>query len=276
MKFIKFLTFFFLIFLSFSNAMAKDTNVSIIDLDSSNSSLLKIYLDKDVETNTLDIESDIKLFRDLNIKSVVRDLENDKLITINLSEDLSKNSSYSLLPVFWAEWSIDFDIEDLINWLEITWSNWDWISKIDIVDSKTIKVTFTKILTSESIDIKLLKEYDIDSIQLNDTNNKELDLFLKDKLLDNSKYIVMMFSFNTKENNIFNIDNSIYDFITEWLSNNPVKKIKEDVISDDKKTDNIALNSAQTPDTWPETWILLFFAFLVSNFIYFRRKFIKK
>jgi len=52
-------------------------------------------------------------------------------------------------------------------------------------------------------------------LQLNIENKKEIDVFLDDKLLDNSKYIIMMFSFNTVENKNFNISNSIYDFITK-------------------------------------------------------------
>jgi len=103
MKFIKILTLLFFSLFCFSNVLAEDSNVSIIDIDSTNSSLLKLYLDKDIEADSLDIESDIKLFRDLDIKSVTKNLENDKLITINLTEDLTKNSSYSFLPVFGAE-----------------------------------------------------------------------------------------------------------------------------------------------------------------------------
>jgi hypothetical protein len=85
----------------------------------------------------------------------------------------------------------------------------------------------------------------------------------------------MMFGITTKEEISYNISNSIYDFTIKWLSGGKVDEPIGENIDEDSKTDNVALNSAETPDTWAETWILILATFLLSNFIYFRKKFLK-
>lgn len=272
MKFIQILILGLFTFMFSTNIFAADNSVSIIDIDSSNSSLLKIYFDNDIETNSTDLDSDIKLFRDLESESIVRDLKNDKLITINLSEELKINTSYSLLSVFWAEWSIDFKIANIIDWLEVSWNLWDWISKINIVNSKQLQVSFVDSIKVDEVDVKLLREHSIDSLKFITDNKKELDLYLSNKLFENSKYIIMLFSITTKEGVNYNISNSIYDFTTNWLSEEVIENVVEEVIPEAIQTENIALNSAATPKTWAETWVILFWTFLLSSFIFFRKR----
>ena len=103
MKLIKILAFLFISALFITNVFAEENNVSIIDVDATNSNILKLFVDKDIETNSVELASDIKIFKDLNTENIVRDLVNDKLLTITLSEDIKNNSSYSLLSVYGAE-----------------------------------------------------------------------------------------------------------------------------------------------------------------------------
>lgn len=271
MKFIKsFLVLFFTVLL-LNNTFAEDINTSIIDLDSTNSNLIKIFLDKEIISTGNTISWDIKVFKDLNSTNIVKDLENNKIITINLANELEKNTSYSLLSVYWAEWTIDFKIWDIINGLEINGDWTTWVSKINIIDSKTIKVLFEKDILWNDIDIKILKEYSVSSLTINEENKKVLEWKLTNNLDENSKYLIMLFSFTISEWNNYIIDNSIYDFTTSW-NLKEANIIKQKEIKDEQKTWNIALNSAETPDTGPETWILLLATFLLSNFVYFRKK----
>jgi len=275
MKIIKLLIIFiFTLSISF-NAYANDEDVSIIDIDSNNSNILKIFLDKNIETNTMNVDSDIKVFRDLETTKVSIDLENANLVHLSLKENLEEDTWYSLLSVYGAEGTIDFNIEKLSNWLEVKWNNVDWIEKLLIIDSKNIEIYFKKMINSDSVDVKLLREHSLDSLKINSSNKKELDVYLKDEIHSNSKYIIMMFTITIKEELTYNISNSIYDFIIEWLSDEKLEQPMEDDIKEDNKIDNIALNSAETPDTWAETWILLLATFLLSNFIYFRKRFLK-
>ncbi len=272
MNYFKILIILFAIFFTITNVLAEDIDVSIIDIDTTNSNMLKIYLDKDIETNSTEVTSDIKLFKDLDIKNIVKDLANDKLVSINLNSDLEKNTSYSLLWINPADWNIDFTIEDLINWLEITWTSSDWIDKVNIINSRELNIYFKKSLETDNVEIKLLWESKIESISFNSDNKKELDIYLNDKLNNNSKFIIMIFTFTNAEEINYNVSNSIYSFETEIVSDIKVKEPIIEDINEENETDNVALNSATTPETWAETWILIFFTFIISSVIYFRRK----
>lgn len=276
MKLMKILAFLIINALFTTNILAAENDISIIDVDATNSNVLKIFMDRDLETNSADLTSDIKIFKDLNTETIIKDLENDKLLSINLSEDIKNNSSYSLLSVYWVEWSIDFRIDDLINWLEIIWNDTDWVEKISIINSRQLNVVFKNSIISDDVDVKILREYNIDSLQFNIDNKKELDVYLADKLSITSKYLVMVFSITTTENIVYTIWNSIYDFNTELLNDveivEPIVEVIDEVIDEENAIDNVALNSAATPNTWAETWILLLFTFIVSSLIYLRRK----
>lgn len=275
MNFLKLISSVFLFCLLPLSAFA-DEEVSIIDLDSSNTNLVKVFFDKEVISNSNKLESDLKLFNDIDSIKLTRNLDNDKLLNIELSSDLEKDISYSLLSVYWAEWTIDFKISDLVNWLEVSWKPWEWIEKIIIVDSKNIEVYFSSVLESEEVDVKLLKDLNVQWLSLSEENKKELDIFLYDELNENTNYIIMLFSFSTIEWTMYNISNSIYDFQTEALVeeeifDNPLDWLDE-IIDEESKTDNVALNSAETPHTWAETWVLILATLLLSSFIYLKNR----
>ena len=180
---------------------------------------------------------------------------------MNLKEDLENYTSYSLLSVYGAEGNIDFDIEKLSNWTEIEWNNVSWIEKLIIINSKNIDIYFTKVTDPYSIDVRLLREHKISILGINSENKKEFNVYLKDEIKNNSKYTIMMFTITSEIDVIYNISNSIYDFVVNWSYN---------------EIDDIALNSATTPNTWTETWILLLMTFVLSSFIYFKKQIVNK
>jgi hypothetical protein len=81
----------------------------------------------------------------------------------------------------------------------------------------------------------------------------------------------MIFSISTKENTEYTIKNYIYDFETQIVNNNKASIPTNDSIQKEKELQNTALNSATTPDTGPETWILLLFTFLLSSIVYIKK-----
>jgi len=275
MNYIKICTILLVSLLYINNTFAEKVNLSIIDLDSSNSNLLEIFLDKNIESNSMEVEWDIKLFKDLKSNSIIKELEDNKTIVINLLDSLEKNTSYSLLSVYWADWTIDFKINDLINGLEILWDWTTWVDKVNIINWNTIKISFTKDIIWEDIDVKILKEFSLGWLKVNQDNTKILYVKAIDKLDTDSNYIIMLFSFTTKNWNIYYINNSIYDFSTKSELKEVIINNKEN-IKEENNIWNIALNSAKTPDTGTETWVLLLATFLLSNFIYFRKRFSKE
>ena len=249
-----------------------DIETSIIDINSENSNLLKIFFDKDIETENQDVYPDIKIFRDLENKNISIDLEDNKLVNLVLENSLSSYSSYSLLSVVGAEWTIDFEIEDEVAWLEIIWGSSQWIEKILIVDEKNLDIYFTEPVDWESIEVKLLRWVKETAYRINTENKKELNIYLENSLNENSKYIVMMFGLSTQEWDTYSITNSIYDFVTQSISEEELEipSLEEEEIWE--KIDEVALNSAKVPDTWTETWILILTAILFSSLIYFKKR----
>ena len=274
MKTTKIILAFVLTFLLSVNAFADNSDISIIDIDSKNSNILKIFFDKSIETNTDVVTSDIKVFRDLDNKKISKSINNNTVVNLSLESKLEENTTYSLLSVFWVEGTIDFTLWKISDWLEIMGDDSDGILKVVIVDSENIEIHFQNPIESDSVDLKLLREYSLDAMKINQENNKELALYLKNELSDKSKYIVMIFSITTKEWLNYSVSNSIYDFVTDWVSTEKIELPTEELL-DWEKTWDIALNSAETPDTWAETWILILSTLLLSNFIYFRKKFKK-
>jgi hypothetical protein len=100
MKIIKYIITFFIILLTSFTVFAESEYISIIDINSENTNLLKVFLDKKIETNSDIIESDIRVFRNLDNKKISIDLENNKLVHLSLENTLESNTSYSLLSVY--------------------------------------------------------------------------------------------------------------------------------------------------------------------------------
>jgi hypothetical protein len=95
------------------NAFAASKDVLISDVNSDDTNMLKVFLDKEIETNTLSVNSDIKLFRNLEITKNSIDSENTNLLHLNLEKDLVSYTKYNLLSVYGTEGTIEFDIEEL-------------------------------------------------------------------------------------------------------------------------------------------------------------------
>ena len=272
MKFIKIIFTFFITLLFLNNAFWSDINISILDVDSSNSNLLKLYLDKDIISDSPVIEWDIKIFKDLETNSILKELENNNTVSISLSNQLESNTSYSLLSVYGVEWTIDFEISELINWLEILWNPENWIIKVNIIDSRNLKITFSTDIVWDDINIKLLKEYTINWISIDSNNNKVINIEMWNNIDPVSNYLIMLFSLNNINWNNYIVNNSIFDFVSLEKVEEIALPVIEAIIEEEVKTGNVALNSAETPETWAETWILLLFTFLLSGFVFIRSK----
>ena len=256
-------------FLWFNNVNAEE--LSITNINSENVNMLNIFVDKDIESQTINLSSDLKLFKDLSIKTVIRDIENDNLVKIVLEQEIENNTNYSLLPIFWVDWSIDFKVWEDTNWVEIIWNELDWVEKLTIVDSKHLDVIFKNTPESDNVEIKLLKEYNIESIKLNSENKKNIQVFLKNHVEDKQKFLIMIFSITTREHIEYTIKNYIYDFETKIMNDKWAYIPLKDNLREEKELENTALNSATTPETWPETWLLIFITFILSSFIYIKK-----
>ncbi len=252
------------------NSWNQTKEATIAWVDASKLNIVKIKLDTEVQTkDDLNLTSDLKIYKSLEIKNFWVDLNDSKKLNVELSNPLQKNTTYSFLSIYDIDWNMDFSVWDELNWVEIE-ASWDAknISKVKIESPRKLTFFFKNDLTpSEDMEIKILKEIKIDKILLDSENNKQVNVILKDNLEENKKYILMMFELNSNKEKI-TILNNVYDFETK----SDLKKEDTSKVLDKKVVDKVALNAAETPDTGPETNVLIFLTFIISTIVYFRRK----
>jgi len=284
----------FLVALSFlllvNTALA--LNLNILNVDSSSSKIVKINLDSKIDSEFDILDWDTKIFKDLDLESVSKDsMENNK-ITISLKEPLVQDTSYSFISVYGVEGNIDFTFRTEAIWLEFENPNSDEnVEKILIKDDRNIDIIFKSQINAVDIEVKLLKEQKVNEMYLDLDTKESLKLLLADSLETNSNYILMMFALKTVEWDEIVFDNGLFDFTTPTTFVEPQAVEQEVTIMDDPalnqveiseswaaldgEVEDVALNAAETPDTWAETWVLVLMTLFVTTGVFLRKRFAK-
>jgi hypothetical protein len=284
----------------------------IENIEVSNDKTVNFSLWKDVQLGEKYSNSDVKVLEDLDVLSSHKNFEDQTKIDISLGRELKPNYSYSILTLFWAEWNMDFklwnDVKTKINNTIDT-----WIKSINIKDSKTIEVTFSKSLTWDEFDFKILREIPIDKVVKNE--KWWLTVTILENFVEKTNYMIVAISIKDKMWTLLTFEDWIYDFKTAdsliktsitwtWNTINPIIwaiinswtwKLNQailpwkNIINSStwnilwnwnnlwawKELEKVALNAAKTPETWADTTILIILTFISSSIISFRKKFIK-
>lgn len=268
-----------IIFLLSSNLSYASSINDIIVVDDSN---INFDISRDVTLPAWDIEAEIKVMKDINISFISKDFEDKNKLILNLSTDLSENSSYSLITILWPDWNMDFSTSIGLEDKEILATQKieagvQWITRLLIVNSKIIELYFNNIIEEDELEFKLFNELSILELKLKDDNN--LNINLLDKLEKTSNYILMILSMNDNYWNYIDLDEDLYEITTDQnlKIQDSVEDIEENIIETEEETvEDVALNSAETPDTWPETTVLIMLTLILNTVYIFRKKIIKK
>lgn len=293
-------------FLIFTNTNASDINImSVNTLDSKN---IEIIIDNEIDTNMEEVSWDVSLFKDLEIVDTSLQLWETNKVKLELKKPLEANTSYSILSFAWVTWDMNFEI-----WLEFVWKtilndSFDQnIKQILIVDEYSILITYKENIESDNFEIKLLKDIKVDNLFINDINKSKVNASFLNQLEEESNYILMSYNLETQESNTYNFLNPIFDFSTHKFEQVTEEKIDlnsaidkefeenleenkkvttEDVIQNIEETiegdiepmlswkiEEVALNSAETPDTWAEINVLIILTFIVTSIVFLRKKF---
>lgn len=266
----KILSILLLLSFSLSAFAAKTQEATILDLDSSKENIIKISTDTEIISSDLKLKREVKIFKDLDLEKIEVDVNDNKKLNITLKEELKSNTSYSFLSVYGIDWNIDFSIQDEISGVEIENPSSDEnISSVLIKSPKELVLNFkSEIKQSDDLEVKLLRELKISDVLIDADNEKQINMLLKDKLEADSNYILMLFEVVTKEWIKTTFLNWIYDFSTEdWLKTEEVTELTKK-----KVLEKVALNAAETPDTWAETSVLVVLTLIMSSIIFLRRK----
>lgn len=276
MKKLKLIISFLLLSLFVSTANSANIN----SIQAEDNATIKMTASPEVIFSDTKIYGEVKVLRDINVSYSYKDLDNSKKIVLNLTSDLLTNSTYSIISITWAEGNLDFEIWEKLNWeilnkniigLERT------IEKVNILDSRTIELFFNYDIEEDIFDFKLLSELIVSS--LSSQWNNILNIEMQDFLEKSTTYIVMITSLEDIDGNEILFDETLYDLNTS--SNLIIKSEagnKKPVRAEEEEKGNIeevALNSAEIPETWAETWVLMLLTFIFSGIYFIKNKFSK-
>ena len=273
-----------LLFLALSSLLTSNAFASTIDkIEVIDNNSIGITTSNDVEFSSDYIEWDIKILKDISVSYSSKDLNDSKKVTLNLWDDLVINNSYSLISILWAEWNIDFEIWEYLEWEisnKLIWNGEVWIDKINIIDSRTIELFFTDDLEDDLFEFKILS--DIPTVRLTSEWNNVANLEIKDNLEKESEYILMVLSLEDKDGNTIVLDEDLYDFTTsaDLIVDAEEKEVvlaaaKEEVVEEKWNMNEIALAKEETPDTGAATWVLVLLTAIVNLGFFLRKKIIK-
>ncbi len=218
-----------------------------------------------------EIVSDMKVLKDLNVTLAYKDPENAKKVILNLEFPLEKGKSYSIIWVDWAEANMNFKAKDEINWEYKNSEKWGKlnIEKINVTDSKTIEIYYDTELKAEEFVYRVLWELETKT-RIWDWKNG-LNISLKNALEPSSSYMILSNSINDAKWEEVILKESLYDFKTEADLKNVFEETKvenkKEEETEKKWTGNleeVAMNSAKTPETGPVTWILVIATMMIA------------
>ena len=223
-----------------------------------------------------EVSWEIKVLSDVGINFVSKDIEDSNKISLVLWTNLEKNLSYSLLSVSWIDWSMNFNIDELSNGLEIENEEFlegdsQWITKLVVVDNQNVEVYFSKPIEWSEFNFKLLKEIKLDKITY---DLDKLYVSFTEKLKANNNYILIIVSIvDSSWLDVF-FEDWVYEFSIEEELINSTKRLKEDFNSatqEGKDIKNIPISSETTPEVGASTWVLVLLTFIINTCIYIGR-----
>lgn len=258
---------------------------STIDtIEAIDNNTIELTASEDVIFSDVNVVWNIKLLKDIPVSFSTKDPANFKKIVLNLSSDLTSNTSYSLITILWADWNIDFNIWDYLEWESVNdnlLAGEKWLEKVNIIDSRTMELYFTYDLTDDIFEFKILSEIKVDSLK-SEWNNK-VRLEISKNLEKQTAYIIMILSIDNAMGTAITLNEDLYDLVTpaNLIIDIPEEQVviasseEQPKIIEEWNVVEVALDAAWTPETGTATWILVILAIILNLAFFLRKKFIK-
>lgn len=220
-----------------------------------------------------EVKGDLKVLKDYVVTYAIKDKENAKKVTLNLTYELEKNKNYTIIWVDWAEANMNFSILDKIAWEyqnSDKSSTWLKIEKINIIDSKTVEIYYNEDLKAEEFLYRFLSDLPVKNKVW--TSENSIDIVLEKPLKEMTPYIIISNSLEDKDWKAVEMKETIYEFETldNLLNVFPEEpKVEENLDSawtasvNTWNIEEIALKAGKTPDTWAATWVLVLLTLMI-------------
>ena len=273
-----------LLLISFAIFSWNVSAATIDKIEATSNNNIEVTASQDVVFSDINVKGEIKLLKDIPVSFSAPDSENFKKIVLNLSTDLTSNTSYSLITILGADWNIDFSIWEFLNWEMLNPNLLEWedgIEKVSVIDSRTLEVYFTTDLIEDTFEFKILSE--IETSSLTSVWDNMLDIEISRNLEKSTAYILMILSLEDAVGEQLVLDEDLYDFVTSADLEQEVAEEEVVIATEEEQEEEviewnieeIALESAETPETWTTTWILIIIAVIANLAFFLRKKFIK-
>lgn len=257
------------------------TNTFAADLENIevlNNGNLSVNTSSDLTLPEGEVSGDLKVLKDYVVSLAYKDPENAKKVLVNLTFALEKNRTYSIIWVDWAETNMNFTVADKVEWEyknEDKTSTWLKIEKINILDSNSIEIYYNEDLKAEEFVYRILSEIETKSKTWDGKNT--MSVSLGSPLEDLTQYIILSNALVDSTWKEVKLKESFYEFATEDKLENvfwDLPKVEEK--TEDKKEEwnieEVAMNSAKTPETWAATWILILATLFITASLVLTRK----
>lgn len=313
MKYLKIIASVFAILGFIHITYSAELSVESVDVIDANT--ISVILSENPNLEIGEIDWEMRVLHDMTLRGGFLDASSLNKVELTLEEDLKENTNYSLLSVSWSDGSIDFVTPDEVNGysaINLESSQEQDIDSIEVIDDRTILVTYRQDLTENSFEYKLLAESKIVKIEKPDYFTSEIVVSVESPFVSNKNYILMFIELQDVEGNYLEFDTGIYDFVTPDISSIknqeeqeeiqeseildiieiPEVIIPNEVVDDftpDTIDEEIELNAAglqegtlwvlqaaqevtHTPQTGAQTWFLVVATLFINSFYYLSRR----
>ncbi len=288
-----------LVAISYSAPLGVDT-IDVIDANT-----LEVTLSENPNMNVGEIDAEITILSDVKLHGGFISENSAKQVELLLETPLQALTNYSLLSVLGAKGSIDFVTpEEIGGYTTVNTANMTEqdIESIEIIDDKTIFITYTQDLSASTFEYKLLAESNIVKVEKQDYDIPKLTITVEPPFTSEQDYILMFIDMQDVEGNYIEFDTGIYDFTSPIIEENTSEELwDEEVINNDtleeavwedeqislesandetslekdssvQDTNEVAMSAELTPNTGAQTWILVLMTLVINSFYYFTRR----
>ena len=218
MKHLKKILFILILFTVFQVTYSSPLGVDTIEV--TDKKILKATLSENPNMIVWEIDAEITILNDVKLRWGFAHEESPKKVELLLEDPIMANTNYSLLTILGAEGSIDFTTGVGIEWYvstNVSSTNEQDIDSIEVIDDRTLLLTYRQDLTSSTFEYKLLAENEVVAVEKLDYDVPELTITVENDFKSEQDYILMFIDIQDIDGKYLEFDTGIYDFTTEVI-----------------------------------------------------------
>ncbi len=195
--------------------MSYSAELSVDEITVIDANTLSIMLSENPNLEIGEIEWEIRVLNDVKLRGAFASESDTNEVELILEDSLKADTTYSLLTVLGADGSIDFttpwNVEGFtasnVSSVEV-----QDIDSIEIIDDRTIIITYRDAITSSSLEYKLLAESEVTKIEKPDFYSPEIVISIEPPFNSEKDYILMFIEMQDASGEFLEFDTGIYDF----------------------------------------------------------------